>query len=166
MKWYVIKVASGKEKKTKELIEKELSLNKKESVILTLLIPSQKSVQIRKGKKINVDKNIFPGYLFVECESINEVESNIKHINGVASILKQPLTKNEVDRMLGQEEVKENDETVFLNQTVKIIDGPFNSFIGTIKELDDKKQKAKVVVLVFGREVTLELTFSQIMKNE
>lgn len=166
MKWYVIKVQSGKEKKTKELIEKELSLNKKESVISTLLIPSQKTIQIRKGKKINVDKNLFPGYLFIECESINEVESNIKHVNGVASILKQPLTKTEVDRMLGQEEVKENDETVFLNQTVKIIEGPFDSFIGTIKELDDKKKKAKVVVLVFGREVTLELTFSQIMKNE
>ena len=166
MKWYVFKVQSGKEKKTKELIEKELSLNKKESVISTLLIPSQKTIQIRKGKKINVDKNLFPGYLFIECESINEVESNIKHVNGVASILKQPLTKTEVDRMLGQEEVKENDETVFLNQTVKIIEGPFDSFIGTIKELDDKKKKAKVVVLVFGREVTLELTFSQIMKNE
>jgi len=166
MKWYVIKVASGKEKKTKELIEKELTLNKKESVISTLLIPSQKNVQIRKGKKINVDKNIFPGYLFVECESIKEVESNIKHVNGVASILKQPLTKTEVDRMLGQEKVKENDETVFLNQTVKIIEGPFDSFIGTIKELDDKKQRAKVAVLVFGREVVLELTLSQIMKNE
>jgi len=166
MKWYVIKVQSGKEKKTKELIEKELSLNKKESVISTLLIPSQKTIQIRKGKKINVDKNLFPGYLFIECESINEVESNIKHVNGVASILKQPLTKTEVDRMLGQEEVKENDETVFLNQTVKIIEGPFDSFIGTIRELDDKKQRAKVAVLVFGREIVLDLTLSQIMKNE
>ena len=166
MKWYVIKVQSGKEKKTKELIEKELSLNKKESVISTLLIPSQKTIQIRKGKKINVDKNLFPGYLFVECESINEVESNIKHINGVASVLKQPLTKNEVDRMLGQKEEKQNDDTVFLNQSVKIIEGPFDSFIGTIKELDDKKKIAKVAVLVFGREVVLELTLSQIIKNE
>lgn len=166
MKWYVIKVASGKEKKTKELIEKELSLNKKESVISTLLIPSQKTIQIRKGKKINIDKNLFPGYLFVECESIKEVESNVKHVNGVASILKQPLTKTEVDRMLGQKEEKQNDETVFLNQSVKIIEGPFDSFIGTIKELDDKKQRAKVTVLVFGREVVLELTLSQIMKNE
>jgi len=162
-KWYVIKVASGKEKKIKESIEHELQRNSVQNIISNLLIPFRKEIQIRSGKKVHVDKNYFPGYMFVECESINEVEAYIKHINGVASILKQPLTQPEIDRILEKE--NKNDDELFVNQKVKIIEGPFNSFSGTIKTLDMDKQKSKISVTVFGREVMIDLSFSQFVKE-
>lgn len=165
MKWYVIKVASGKEKKIKEAIEHELKRNSAEKIISNLLIPYSKEIQIRKGKKINVEKNSFPGYIFVECESINEVESYVKHISGVASVLKQPISAFEINRILDKENKKENPDILYINQKVKIIDGPFNTFSGTIKTLDIDKQKSKVSVSVFGREVMLDLSFSQFMKE-
>lgn len=166
MKWYTVKVMSGKEKKIKEDIENELKKNNTESVISNILISSQKTIQLRKGKKINVEKNSFPGYIFLECESISDVESNIKHVNGVTSVLKQPLTSFEIERILGKPENKDTEETLRLNDRIRIIDGPFNTFVGSIKELDTKKQKVKVVVLIFGRETLLDLNFSQILKTD
>lgn len=166
MRWYVIRVVSGKEKKTKEAIENYLKEVNNEKVISNLLVPSQKSLQIRKGKKINVEKNSYPGYIFVECESIDEVESNIKRINGVAQILKQPLSTDEIDRIRGGKVVNENEENLRLNEKVKIIDGPFNTFIGTVKELDINKQKAKLSILIFGRETLLDLNFAQFMRED
>lgn len=166
MKWFVIKVVSGKEKKMKEAIENLLRENKAEHIVSTLLVPSEKNIQLRRGKKVNVEKNFFPGYIFIECESISEVEANIKHINGITAILKQPLTLTEIERILGRENKKEIEENLCVNQSVKIIDGPFSTFIGTIKELDANKQKAKVCILIFGRETVLDLTVSQIVKEE
>ena len=164
-KWYVIKVMSGKEKKMKELIQTELKINNSENIISQLLIPTQKSVQMRNGKKVNVEKAYLPGYILVECASINDVESNIKHINGISSILKQPLSDSEINRILGKEASKDMEDVFILNQKVKITDGPFASFVGDIKDLDTQKQKVKVNVLIFGREVLLDLTFSQIEKE-
>jgi transcription termination/antitermination protein NusG len=163
-KWYVIKVASSKEKKIKDSIEQELKRNSAENIISKLLIPFRKEIQIRNGKKVHIDKNFFPGYIFVECESINEVESHIKHISGVASILKQPLTQIEINRIFDIENKNENPDELSIDQKVKIIDGPFNSFSGIIKSLDMNRQKSKVSVTVFGREVMLDLSFSQFTK--
>lgn len=166
MKWYVIKVVSGKEKKMKEAIESELKLNKNESIISKILIPSEKAIQIRNGKKINIEKNFFPGYILIECESINEVEANVKNIKGVGSVLKQPLSDSEVNRILGRIEKKDSGEIYMKGEKVKITDGPFSSFIGDIQEIDFEKQTAKVGVLIFGREVLLDLTFLQIEKEQ
>ena len=102
MKWYVIKVMNGKEKKMKEAIEIKLKETNMESIISQMLVPSQKAIQLRRGKKISVEKQSFPGYIFVECESISDVEANVKHINGVTSILKQPLTSKEIEGILGR----------------------------------------------------------------
>ena len=161
MKWYVIKVVTGKEKKMKDIIEKELKHTNSENIINQLLIPTQKTPQIRKGKKINIDKSFFPGYIFVECESINDVESRLKHVSGVSQILKQPLQQSEIDRILGRENQK-TDDIFYIGQKIKITDGPFSSFVGDIKEVDQNKQKTKIGILVFGREVLLDLTFLQI----
>lgn len=164
MNWYVIRVTSGKEKKTKELIESELAKTNNQSVISTILIPTEKVIQMRKGKKINVEKNFFPGYLFVECDSISDVESNVKHVNGVSSILKKALTQPEIDRILLRESKKDIEDKLIVNQKVKIIDGPFTSCIGTIKNLDINKLKVKVSVNIFERETLLDLKIEQITK--
>ena len=164
MKWYTIRVVSGKEKKIRETIENQLKINNSENILNTLLIPTYKNIQLRKGKKTNVEKNIFPGYIFVECESIDNVEANIKHISGVSTILKQPLSDIEVNRLIGKKDDMGN-KTLKINDTVKIIDGPFNSFTGTIKEMDLNKEKIKLSVSIFDREVLLDVTQSQIIKE-
>jgi transcriptional antiterminator NusG len=164
MNWYVIRVTSGKEKKTKELIESELIKNNNQSVISTILIPTEKVIQMRKGKKINVEKNFFPGYLFVECDSISDVEANVKHVIGVSSILKKALTQPEIDRILLRESKKDIEDKLMVNQKVKIIDGPFTSCVGTIKNLDINKLKVKVSVNIFDRETLLDLKIEQITK--
>lgn len=160
MNWYVIKVINNKEKKIKENIENELKRNNSENIISKIVIASQNSIQIRKGKKINVEKNLYPGYIFIECESINDVESNIKHVNGVYNILKNPLSEIEINRIILKEN-KINNENFALGQKVKIIDGPFNSFYGVIKNVDNDKQKAKVSINIFDRENIIDLTFLQ-----
>lgn len=165
MKWYVIKVVTGKERKIKEIIESELKIIGLDKFVNNLLIPSQKVIQIRKGKKYNIEKNFFPGYILIECDSVNEVEGAIKNINGVSSILKQPLSDSEINKILGNQENKEDPNTFHLNQIVKIIDGPFSSFSGTIRELNEEKSKVKVAVLIFGRETVLDLSFQQIEKE-
>src|ERR1035437_10232588 len=132
MKWYVIRVANGKEKKTKESIELELKSNSIERLISNILIPHKKVEQLRRGKRIGVEQLTFPGYIFVECESIDEVEGAVKHVGGVYSILKTPMNQREVDRILerkNEEEVKIITETFFINEKVKIIEGPFNTFV-------------------------------------
>ena len=161
MNWYVIKVINNKEKKIKENIENELKRNNSENIISKIVIASQNSIQIRKGKKINIEKNLYPGYIFIECESINDVESNIKHINGVYNILKNPLSEIEINRIILKEN-KINNEIFALGQKVKIIDGPFNSFYGVIKNVDNDKQKAKVSINIFDRENIIDLTFLQL----
>lgn len=162
MKWYVIKVITGKEKKMKDTIESELKSNGLIKYVSRLLVPSQKTVQIRNGKKYNIEKNLYPGYILIECESMKEIEANIKHINGVSSILKQSLTQVEVDRMIGREEKKESNDVFYIGQQVKITDGAFSSFVANIKEVDENKEKVKVAVMIFGREVLMDLQFQQI----
>jgi transcription termination/antitermination protein NusG len=166
MNWYVIRVASGKEKKIKELIENQLVKTNNQDLISTLLIPTEKAIQMRRGKKICVEKNFFPGYLFVECNSISDVEKNVKHIIGISSVLKSPLGQEEIDRILLRENKKEIEDSLMVNQKVKIIDGPFTSCIGTIKTLDINKLKVKVSVVIFERETLLDLKVDQITKAD
>jgi transcription termination/antitermination protein NusG len=166
MNWYVIRVASGKEKKIKEIIENQLVKTNNQDLISTLLIPTEKAIQMRRGKKICVEKNFFPGYLFVECNSISDVEKNVKHIIGISSVLKSPLGQEEIDRILLRENKKEIEDSLMVNQKVKIIDGPFTSCIGTIKTLDINKLKVKVSVVIFERETLLDLKVDQITKAD
>lgn len=165
MKWYVIQVVSGKENKMRETIEFEFKRNGLDRFISRMLIPSEKAVQVRNGKKYNIDKKFFPGYIFVECENINDIEPGLKHIKGVSHILKQSLSQREVDNIIEKEEKKNTPDIFSVGQEVKITDGPFVSFLGKIDELDKEKEKVKVVVLMFGREVPLDLTFTQIEKK-
>jgi len=164
MRWHVIKVVTGKEKKMKELIESELRITGLDKFVSTLLIPTQKQVQIRNGKKYNVEKNYFPGYILIECD-IKEVEGNLKHISGVSSILDVPLSDKEINRILGKQEEKEDTDDFYINQQVKIVEGPFASFVGTIKEMNKDKKKVRLAVLIFGRETSLDLSFQQIAKE-
>ena len=167
MKWYVIRVISGKEKKLKETIENELKKNNFDEKINQILVPTHKTIQVRKGKKYNIEKNFFPGYILIECDFISEISAVIKNINGVSGFLgsgksPQPLSDSEIDRILGRQNQKIED--FYVGQVVKIMDGPFATFCGNLTDIDASKQKVKLNVKIFGRDVPLELTYQQIEK--
>lgn len=174
-KWYVVRAISGKEKKVKEYLESEINRLGLQDYISQILIPTEKVYQIRKGKKISKERNYFPGYVLIEAALTGEVPYLIRNIPNVLGFLgiagePSPLRPAEVNRILGKvDELAERGEGVsvpfIIGETVKVIDGPFNSFTGTIEEINEEKKKLKVMVKIFGRKTPLELSFLQIEKE-
>ncbi len=176
-KWYVLRAISGKEKKVKEYIESEIASRHLEDYISQVLIPTEKVYQIRAGKKISKELNFFPGYILVEAVLAGEVAHTLVNVPNVIGFLGEekggnpvPLRPAEVNRILGKvDELASSDEEInvpfFVGETVKVIDGPFNSFTGVIEEVNEEKKKLKVMVKIFGRKTPLELSFMQVEKE-
>lgn len=175
-KWYVVRAISGKESKVKEYIESEIAAQGLQDYVAQVLIPKEKVYQIRKGKKINKERSFFPGYILVEAALVGEVPHVIKNVTGVIGFLGTktgepvPLRKSEINRILGKvDELAESDEefdTPFVvGESVKVIDGPFNTFSGIIEEVNEEKRRLKVVVKIFGRKTPVELSFMQVEKE-
>lgn len=175
-KWYVVRAVSGQENKVKSYIETEINRLGMSDYISQVLVPTEKVVQIRDGKKISKDKVYFPGYVMIEANLAGEVTHIIKSITGVIGFLGEvkngdpvPLRMSEVNRMLGKvDELAINIDTQSIpfkiGETVKVIDGPFNGFNGTIDKINDEKRKLEVMVKIFGRKTPLELGFMQVEK--
>lgn len=174
-KWYVIKAISGKEKKVKEYLESEIDRLKLSDYITQILIPTEKVFQVRKGKKISKERNYFPGYILIEAVLVGEIPHIIKNIPNVLGFLgtkgePDPIRPAEVNRILGKvDELAEQGEEVnipfIVGESVKVTDGPFNSFTGIIEEINEDKKKLKVMVKIFGRKTPLELGFMQVEKE-
>ncbi|HDR89400.1 MAG TPA: transcription termination/antitermination factor NusG [Bacteroidetes bacterium] len=175
-KWYVLRAIGGKEKKVKEYIESEVSRLNLQDYVSQVLIPTEKVYQIRNGKKVSKERNFFPGYVLVEAALVGEVAHVLRNVPNVMGFLGSkggdpiPLRMSEVNRILGKvDELAESDEEInvpfFVGETVKVIDGPFNSFTGVIEEVNEEKKKLKVMVKIFGRKTPLELSFLQVEKE-
>ena len=175
-KWYVLRAIGGKEKKVKEYIESEINRLELQDYISQVLIPQEKVYQIRSGKKISKERNFFPGYVLVEAALVGEVPHILKNIPNVIGFLGTkegepvPLRKSEINRILGKvDELAASDEEInvpfFVGESVKVVDGPFNSFTGIIEEVNEEKKKLKVMVKIFGRKTPLELSFMQVEKE-
>jgi transcriptional antiterminator NusG len=174
-KWYVLRAVSGKEKKVKEYIDSEIIRNNLQDYISQVLIPTEKVYQIRNGKKISKERNYFPGYIMIEALMIGEVPHILKNIPSVIGFLGDkgqpiPLRPTEVNRILGKvDELSESDAELnipfIVGEAVKVIDGPFNSFTGTIEEINEEKKKLIVMVKIFGRKTPLELNYMQVEKE-
>ncbi len=175
-KWYVVRVASGKEKKVKQYLEMEISRLKLAHYVAQVLIPTEKVYQIRNGKKISKERSFFPGYVLIEASLSGEIPHVIKNIPGVLGFLGDksgnpvPLRMSEVNRILGKvDELADTTESInipfIIGETVKVIDGPFNSFSGVIEEINEEKKKLKVMVKIFGRKTPLELSYMQVEKE-
>lgn len=175
-KWYVVRSISGSENKVKDYIEKEISQQGLSDFVDDILVPTEKVVQIRNGKKINKEKVYFPGYIMVQANLEGEVPHVIKNVNGVIGFLGEtkggepiPLRKSEVNRLLGKvDELAVQKETVAIpyseGESVKVVDGPFNSFTGTIEKVNEEKRKLQVMVKIFGRKTPVELSYMQVEK--
>jgi transcriptional antiterminator NusG len=174
-KWYVVRAISGKEKKVKEQIESEIAHLKMEEYVSQVLIPTEKIYQIRNGKKISKERSFFPGYVLIEAALIGEIPHILRNIPNVLGFLgtggeATPLRLSEVNRILGKvDELAESDEEInvpyIVGETVKVIDGPFNSFSGIIEDVNEEKKKLKVSVKIFGRKTPVELSFMQVVKE-
>lgn len=174
-KWYVVRAVSGKEKKVKEQIESENSHQKLEEYVSQVLIPQEKIYQIRNGKKISKDRSFFPGYVLIEAALVGEIPHILRNIPNVLGFLgtggeATPLRISEVNRILGKvDELAESEEELnipyIVGETVKVVDGPFNSFSGIIEEVNEEKKKLKVSVKIFGRKTPVELSFMQVVKE-
>jgi transcriptional antiterminator NusG len=175
-KWYVVRAVSGQENKVKAYIETETTRLGMADYISQVLVPTEKVVTVRDGKKIAKDKVYFPGYIMIEANLTGEIPHIIKSIPGVIGFLGEtkggdavPLRQAEVNRMLGKvDELSVKVDTVAipftLGETIKVVDGPFNGFNGTIEKINEEKRKLEVMVKIFGRKTPLELSFMQVEK--
>ena len=176
-KWYVVKAISGQENKIKTYIENEISRLGMDSFVEQILVPQEKVVQIRNGKKVTKDKTYFPGYIMIKANLTGEIPHIIKSVTNVIGFLGEtkggepiPMRQTEVNRMLGKvDELSLQDETDIVipfihGENVKVIDGPFNGFDGTIEKINEEKRKLEVMVRIFGRKTPLELSYMQVEK--
>ena len=176
-KWYVVRAVSGQENKIKTYIENEISRLGMNSFVEEILVPQEKVVQIRNGKKVTKDKTYFPGYIMIKANLSGEIPHIIKSITNVIGFLGEtkggepiPMRQAEVNRMLGKvDELSLQDGTNIIipfihGENVKVIDGPFNGFDGTIEKINEEKRKLEVMVKIFGRKTPLELSYMQVEK--
>jgi transcriptional antiterminator NusG len=174
-RFYAIQTTAGHENKVRSLIQRKIETDARpadERAIRQALVPTQEVVEIKNGKKVNVERKIFPGYVLVEMQMTQETLHQINGIQGVIKFvgherLPQPLRPEEVNRLLGiADEVEESapkEEIPFLvGQAVAITEGPFTDFNGTVEEVMADKGKVRVSVSLFGRPTSVELDYLQL----
>ena len=175
-KWYVVRAVSGQENKIKTYIENEISRLGMDTFVEEILVPQEKVVQIRNGKKVTKDKTYFPGYIMIKANLSGEIPHIIRSVTNVIGFLGEtkggepiPMRQAEVNRMLGKvDELSVENENVsipyIIGETVKVVDGPFNGFDGTVEKINEEKRKLEVMVKIFGRKTPLELSYMQVDK--
>lgn len=172
--WYVLRAISGKELKVKETLEAEMRNSNLGEFVHQVLIPTEKVFTVRNGKKLTREKNLYPGYVFIDATLSGEVPYLLRNTTNVIGFLgggltPDPLRPSEVNRMLGTvDELQDSDEPIvpyFVGDTVKVTFGPFNGFSAIIEDVNNEKKKLKVMVKIFGRKTPLELNFMQVEKE-
>ena len=174
-KWYAIQTTAGHENKVRLLIERRITEDPRPEEargIRKALVPVQEVVEIKNGKKVNVERKLFPGYVLVEMVSNQETLHTINNIQGVIKFVgtgREPmaLRQDEVNRLLGveapvSEEAPKEEIPFLIGQVVVIIEGPFSDFSGSVEEILTEKGKVRVSVSLFGRPTTVELDYLQL----
>ncbi len=172
-RWYVVHVYSGSEKKVAESIKEQAVLKKMDDRIFDVMVPTENVVEVRKGAKVNSEHKFFPGYVLVKMEMSDECWHVIKNTPRVTGFLgsrnkPQPISEAEAQRIMHQvQEGIERPQTVVnfeAGEQIRVIDGPFSSFVGLVEDVDAEKSRLKVSVSIFGRSTPVELEFSQVEK--
>ena len=175
-KWYVVRAISGQENKIKTFIDNEVRRLNLSNFVEEVIVPTQKVVQIRNGKKVSKEKVYFPGYIMVKANLTGEIPHIIRSFPNILGFLGEtkggdpiPLRPTEVSRMLGKvDELAMEGENIAIpftvGENIKVIDGPFNGFNGNIEKVIEEKRKLEVMVKIFGRKTPLELSYMQVEK--
>jgi transcriptional antiterminator NusG len=173
LRWYVIHVYSGSEKKVAQSIEEQVRQAGYEDLIEEVLVPTEEVVEMRRGAKHNSERKFFPGYVLVRMELSDETWHLVKNTPKVTDFLggqgrPSPIRDSEAERIIYQ--VKEGVErpkpsiTFEIGEQVRVCDGPFNSFNGHVEDVDEERARVKVAVSIFGRATPVELEYSQVEK--
>lgn len=172
-RWYVLHVYSGFENKVAEAImdkAKQLGLDEK---VEQVMVPMEEVMEVRRGQKVNAERKFFPGYVLAKLDLSDDVWHMVKDTPKVTGFLgasnkPSPISEKEAERLLKQiqEGVERPRPSVLfdIGEAVKVADGPFASFNGTVEEIDEEKGRLKVSVSIFGRATPVELEFSQVEK--
>lgn len=173
--YYVLRSVNGKEQQVKEYIESECKHTDLGKYVHNVLIPLERTYQIRNGKKVSKDRAVYPGYVFVCADLVGEVQHRLRTVPNVLGFLEAnpdpaPLRPEEVEQMLGVmdrllEGEGDLDMDFFVGDKVKVAFGAFAGFAGEITEVQNEKKKLKLLVKVFGRETLMEVDFMQVEKE-
>ncbi len=166
-RWYVVHTYSGYENKVKTDLEKTIKNRELEDFIFNIVVPMEEQVEIKDGKRKTNLKKVFPGYVLVKMIVTEESWYIVRNTRGVTGFVGSgtdpiPLTDEEI-RNMGFEEVPINVD-YDVNDSVRVLNGPLEGFVGTVQEINQEKQKVKVLVSMFGRETPVELEFAQVQK--
>jgi len=173
MEWYIVRSQANRERKVSERIIKEGEKGELIGVIGRVVVPTEKVFTTKDGKKTEMEKVIFPGYVFVETSAIGELKQVVRRIQGATGLLSdragniQVVPDSEVNRMIGVHEenkTKSFNDIYSIGDEVIVTDGPFTSFKGNIEYIDKEKGKVKVNVLIFDRPTIVELEDTQVRK--
>ncbi len=181
-KWYVLRAAGGKERKAKEYLEKEIERFGLQDLVSQVLVPCEKVYRIRDGKRVSNERPLYPGYVLIEADLTGELQyiirNEVPHMSGFLTEkagdgnekVPTPLRDSEIKRILGEQDeiaVSEGEAIIdyAVGDAVKITDGPFNGFDGTVEQIVEDRSKLKVSVMIFGRKTLLELNFTQVTKE-
>lgn len=176
-RWYIVHAYSNFEKKVAEEIEKKAQQKGLSGRIEQIVVPTEKVVEVRRGKKVDAERKFFPGYVLMKADLNDEVISLVKNTQRVTGFLGEdvrtakpvPITEAEAQRILHQ--VQEGVErpkpsvTFEIGESIRVSDGPFASFNGFVQEVDEERSRLKVEVSIFGRAVPVDLEFGQVEKG-
>ena len=176
-KWYVLRAISGKENQVKEYIESALVTSSMfQEYVSQVLIPTEKVVTLKKGKRTIKERNLLPGYVLVECNLTDECYPLLRNIPNVLGFLSEsksnikpaPVSQTEINKIVGKVDESERmalqADLFILGEKVKVTEGSFNGFTGVISEIFPDKRKLKVEVTLFDRQTPIELGYNQVEK--
>jgi len=172
-KWYIVHTYSNFEKKVAEEIKRQAKLQGLEEEIVDVIVPTEEVLEVRRGQKVKAEHKFLPGYVLLHAQLTDECYHLVKNVAKVTGFLGQnnkpmALRQAEVDRILNQvTEGAENPKSTIsfeIGEQVRVADGPFTSFTGTVEEVDEDRSRLKVAVSIFGRATPVELEFTQVEK--
>ncbi len=184
MKWYVLRTAGSKEKKAKDYLEKEIERNGLQDQVGQVLVPVKREIVNKNGKRKVVERLLLPGYVLIQAQLSKELEYIIRNlVPGMSGFLTEkrssgsqieripvPMQDAEAQRILGNQDENtdnpvETEVNFAIGDSVKITDGPFSGFSGSVDAIEEDRSKLKVIVVIFGRKTLLELSFTQVTKE-
>ncbi|HMB12270.1 MULTISPECIES: transcription termination/antitermination protein NusG [Saliniramus] len=173
-RWYIVHAYSNFENKVAQSLQDQAAQRGLEDMFEEILVPTEKVVEVRRGRKVDTERKFFPGYVLVKCEMTDDVYHLIKNTPKVTGFLGAdkakplPIPDHEAERIKGQvAEGVERPKSALIfevGETVRVSDGPFASFNGVVEEVDESRSRLKVAVSIFGRATPVELEYAQVEK--
>ena len=173
-RWYVVHAYSNFENKVADSIREQAKQRGLAELFEEILVPKEKVIEVRRGRKVDAERKFFPGYVLVKMELTDEAYHLIKNTPKVTGFLgsgskPMPVSEKEVARIIGaiEEGVERPKPTIMfeIGETVRVIDGPFASFNGSVEQVDEERTRLRVTVSIFGRATPVELEYAQVEKT-